>query len=123
METKAHAGEAAAAVVGGQALVFAGVVDDRVQRGLHARHGVDLAGQRRHEERVHHRRGGDLELDGAVHRGRHFIDGGDALLGIDEQPFPVQRRHLHHQRLGAWRHVAGRRRCAPAGGTGRAGGC
>jgi hypothetical protein len=34
-----------------------------VQLGLHARHRVDHAGQRRHVERVHHVGRGDAELD------------------------------------------------------------
>ncbi len=44
---------------------------------------------------------------GTVDRRRQLVDRGDALLGIDEQPFPVERDDLDHQRL--------RRRC----GTGR----
>ncbi|MNS86403.1 hypothetical protein D3C72_1203060 [compost metagenome] len=106
MELEAHAREARSAVVGGQAFVFAGVVDHRVQRRLHAGHGVDLARQRRHEEGVHHGRRCDLELDRAVDRRGHFIDRGDALLGIEEQPFPVERDHFDHQRLGARGHLA-----------------
>ena len=96
---EAHVGEAGAAVVGGKALVLARPVDDRVQLGLHARHRVDLAGQRRNEERVHHGRRRDLEADGHVHRRRQLVDDGDALLGIDEQPFPVEGDDLDDQRF------------------------
>ena len=57
--------EAGAAVVGREALVVARLVDHGVQLRLHARHGVDHAGQRRDVERVHHRRRGDLEARSA----------------------------------------------------------
>ncbi len=80
------------------------MIDDRVQRRLHAGHGVDLACQRGNEEGVHHARRGDPELDGAVHRRRHFIDRRHTLFRIDEQPLPVQRHDLDHQRLGVGRN-------------------
>ncbi|MCY1299900.1 hypothetical protein D9M70_494460 [compost metagenome] len=77
-----------------------------MQRCLHAGHGVDLPRQRGDEEGIHHRRRGDLELDRAVDGGCHFVHGRDALLGVDEQPFPVQRHHFDHQRLSVGRHFA-----------------
>ena len=106
VEMEAHVGETGAAVVGGETVVHAGLVDHAVQLGLHARHGIDLPGQRGDVERVHVRVRGDLEADRPVHRRRQFVDGGDALLRIEEQPFPLQRHHLHHQRLGAFGHRA-----------------
>jgi hypothetical protein len=63
VELEAHAREARAAVVGGEAFVLARLVDHGVQLGLHGRHGVDLAGQRGDVERVHHRGRRDLEGD------------------------------------------------------------
>ena len=75
-----------------------------MQLGLHARHGIDLPGHGRNEEGIHHGRGGDLEADRVIHRGRQFIDGGNALLRVDKQPLPVQRHHFHGERLQAHRH-------------------
>ena len=81
------------------------MVDDGVEFGLHARHRVDHAGQGGHVEGVHHRRRSQLEADGPVHGRDQFVDGGDALFGVDEEPLPVHGHHLHFQGL----HVAGQR--------------
>jgi hypothetical protein len=35
-----------------------------------------------------------LEADRPVHRRGQLVDRGDALLGVDEQPLPVERDHL-----------------------------
>mmetsp|Transcript_39201 Transcript_39201/g.95296 ORF Transcript_39201/g.95296 Transcript_39201/m.95296 type:complete len:253 (-) Transcript_39201:37-795(-) len=70
-----------------------------MQLRLHARHRVDHAGQRGHVEGVHHRGRGELEVHRAVHRHGHLVDQGDALLGVDEQPFPVHRHRIDLQRL------------------------
>jgi hypothetical protein len=82
-----------------QALVFAGMVEDAVQRGLHPRHGIDHPRHRRDVEGVHDRGRGQRELDRAIHRHGQFVDRGDALFGIDEQPFPIHRDDLDLQRL------------------------
>lgn len=85
------------------------MIDDGVELRLHARHGVDLACQRRDEEGVHYRGGRDLEVDRAVDGSCHLVHGGDAVFRIEEEPFPVERDHLHRQRLhvGAERLVGG----------------
>ena len=36
---------------------------------------------------------------GLIDRGGERVHGGDALLGIDEQPFPIERHGVDHQRL------------------------
>ena len=75
------------------------LVDDRVQLGLHARHGVDLPGQRRDVERVHHRGRGDLEATGTSTGAASSLTVAMPCFGIDEQPLPVERDHLDRQRL------------------------
>ena len=45
-----------------------------------------------------------MEADGAIHRRGQFVDGGDAVLRIDEQPFPIERDHIDLQRLNAFVH-------------------
>ena len=64
-----------------------------------------------------------LEADRAVHRGGQLVDRGDALLGIDEQPLPVERHDLDHQRLDVRGDRALRVDAVAAAGTGRAGAC
>jgi hypothetical protein len=44
------------------------------------------------------RGGGKIHCHRAPHRHRHRADAGDALVGINEQPFPVVADHLHAQR-------------------------
>src|ERR1700676_3847127 len=71
----------------------------QVKTGDHSRHGVDLAAKLRHKEAVHHARGGQLQTDRRADGNGQPIDACDALIGIDEQPFPVERRDLDSQRL------------------------
>nr|GEU28569.1 hypothetical protein [Tanacetum cinerariifolium] len=94
---EAHLREARAAVVGGEAVVDADLVHHGVQFRLHRRHGVDHTGQRGNIERVHHGRRRHLEADRHVDRRVQLVHGGNALLRIDEHPFPVQRHHLDFQ--------------------------
>ena len=61
---------------------------------LHPRHRVDLAAELRHEEAVHDTGGRQLEADRRADRHRQLIDARNALVGVDEQPFPVERDHL-----------------------------
>ena len=65
----------------------------------HSRHGVDLAAKLRHEEAVHHALGGQLEADRRADGDGQLIDGRDALVGVDEQPFPVERDDLNTDRF------------------------
>lgn len=99
MRGEAHLREAVAAVVRRQAEHLARLVGDQVQLGLHAGHRVDLRAQVRDEERVHHRVGGDLEVQRRVDRERDLVDRGNALLRVDEHPLPVQRHRLDGDRL------------------------
>ena len=66
----------------------------------HAAHRVDLAAELRHEERIHHRRRGEPKFNGRSGRDYQLIDGGYALIGVDEQPFPIERHDVHVQRVG-----------------------
>ncbi len=108
VELERHAREARAAVVRREAVVHARLVDDGVQLGLHAGHGVDHAGQVGHVERVHRGRGRQLEDDGAIDGGCDLVHRGDALLGVEESPLPVHGHHLDLQRLDAGGQRAGR---------------
>ncbi len=106
VELEVHPREARAAVIGREAVIGARLVDDGVELRLHAGHRVDLAGQRGDEERVHHAGRGDLEGDRHVHRRGELVDGGDALLGVEEQPLPIEGDHLDREGLGARRNGA-----------------
>ncbi|MNI46292.1 hypothetical protein D3C73_1007470 [compost metagenome] len=94
-----HLGEACTAVVRGHAREFTQLVGDQVELGLHRRHRVDHAAQMRDEERIHHRIGGDLEVQRGVDRELDLVDDRDLLFRIDEQPLPVQRDRLDGDRL------------------------
>ena len=61
----------------------------------HPGHCVDLAAELRHKEAVHHPRRGQFEPDGRVHGDGQLIDGRNAVVGIDEQPFPIERDDLN----------------------------
>src|SRR3546814_19851846 len=50
--------------------------------------------KRRDVEAVHHRRGRNAKAHRAVRGKREFVDRRDALIGVDEQPFPVERDDL-----------------------------
>ena len=63
------------------------------------RHGVDHAAHLRDEEDVPDGRRGQLEIDRRSRRDDELVDRGDALLGIDEQPFPIERDDLDVDRL------------------------
>ena len=66
----------------------------------HSRHRVDLPAELRHKEAVHHTCGGQLEADGCAHGNGQTIDAGDAVLGINEEPFPIERDDLNVEGLG-----------------------
>src|SRR5450830_99744 len=106
MELAAHAREAGAAVVGGEAVIHAWLVHHGIEFRFHTRHGVDLTCQCWNEERIHDGRSGDLEADRTVDRRIQLIDRSDTLLRVNEQPFPVQRHDFHDHRLGAGRNRA-----------------
>ena len=64
----------------------------------HAVHRVDHAAELRHEERVHHAGRGQGEANRRAGGDDELVDARDALVGVDEQPFPVQRDDLHFER-------------------------
>ena len=68
--------------------------------GGHPRHRVDLAAELGHEERIHHRRRRQTKPDRCSRRDDQLIDGGDTLIGVDEQPFPIERGDVDLERLG-----------------------
>ena len=91
-------GEAGAAVLHVPAGEPARLIGQEVKPRLHARHGVNLAAQRRDHERVHHRVGGDLQTQRSSAREHQFVDNRDVLLGIEEQPLPILRHDLNFER-------------------------
>src|SRR6266853_1313172 len=96
---KAHIGKTAATVLGRQPPVRSRMIGLEVKARHHSGHGVDLAAQLRHEEAVHHARGGQLEADRRADGDSQLIDARDALVGINEQPFPIERDDLNGERL------------------------
>jgi hypothetical protein len=93
-----------------------GAVGLQLEPRVRPRHGVDLAADLRHQEAVHDARRRELEADRRAGRNGQPVDAGDALnlVGINEQPFPVERDHLDLERLRCGRHrLAGSRSCDP----------
>ncbi len=105
-DVEAHVGEAVAAELRREAGIGAGLVGLQVQLRRHARHGVDLAAELRHEEAVHHRRRGQAEADRRRRRHDQPVDAGDALARVDEQPLPVERHDLDFERRASRRRSA-----------------
>ena len=103
-----HLGEPVAAEIRRDAGILARPVRQEVEVRGHPGHRVDLAAELRDEERIHHRRRGEPKVDRRSGRDHQLIDGGDALIGVDEQPFPIER---HDVDAGAAWHS---RRSAPA---------
>ena len=93
-----HVGEAVAAVVARQPGVGAGPVGMQVELRRHAVHRVDHAAEPRDEEGVHHAGRGQREMDRHPGGDHQLVDAGDVLLGIDEQPLPVERHDLDLER-------------------------
>ena len=93
-----YVGKSVAAEMRGQALKRPGFVRPQVEPGGHAVHRVNHASELRDEEHVHHARRGKLELQRHACGNGERIDACDLLVGIDEQPFPVERHRLN--RLG-----------------------
>src|SRR5215831_17925630 len=94
-----HVGKSAAAVLRGLAVKFARLVGRQVQLRDHSVHRGDHAAELRHKEHVHH--GSRSQRKVHRHSGGYdeFVDTRDALVGIDEQPFPVERDDLYFGRL------------------------
>src|SRR5215472_9897326 len=84
----------------GKTGIGARFVRQQVQMSRHAAHRVDLAAKLRDEKRVHDRRRSNAELHRRADRKDELIDRRDALIGIDEQPLPIERDDMDAQRLG-----------------------
>src|SRR5215211_2423880 len=102
MHREAHVGEAVAAELGGLAIKFAGLVGGEVQLRDHSIHGGDHAAELRHEEHVHDGSRGQREVHRYSGGNDELIDACNALIGVDEQPFPIERDDLHLDRF-VWR--------------------
>ena len=96
---EAHMGEARARIIGGKAGARDGLVGDGMQLRLHPRHRVDLARQFRNVKAVHDGRCGDVETHRHIGGQNQLVDGRNAKVGIDKQPFPVERDDFHRHRL------------------------
>src|ERR1700743_2471371 len=96
---KAHVGEAIAAELSRDAHVGTGLGGKQIQPRLHARHGVDLTAELRHEEAIHHTRGGELEVHRCVHRDDELVQGRHLFLRINEEPLPIERDDFNLDRL------------------------
>ncbi len=107
VDVEHHVGKAVAGEMRRQALELALIVGAQVQPRHHAVHGVDHAAELRDEEHVHHARRGQLEIQLRTRGHRQRIDGGDTLVGIDEEPFPVERDGLDPHRAAGARHRCG----------------
>src|SRR6516165_3446067 len=83
-----------------KAWIFARLVGEKVEMRDHAAHRVDLTAELRHEERIHHRRRGQPKFDGRSGRNNQLIDSGDTVIGVDEQPFPIERHDVYAQWIG-----------------------
>ena len=70
----------------------------QVQLRRHAVHRVDHAAELRDEERVHHARRGQGEVNRHAGGDHELVDAGDVLVRVDEQPLPIQRNALDLQR-------------------------
>src|SRR5262252_2631654 len=95
-----HVGKTVAAEHCRKAGIFTRVVGEKVEMRDHAAHRVDLAAELRHEERIHHCGRGEPKFDGRSGRNDQLIDRGDTVIGVDEQPFPIERHDVHAQRVG-----------------------
>ena len=73
-------------------------VRHEVELRRHARHGVDLAGELRDQQRLHHRAAGEADVHRPIDRNGKLVKGRDVLVRVDEQPFPVEPHRLNLER-------------------------
>jgi hypothetical protein len=99
VDVEVHVGESVAAEMRREALECARCICSQIEPGGHAVHGVDHAAELRDEEHVHHACRGKLELQRHALGYGERIDRRNFLVGIDEQPFPIQGHRLNCQRL------------------------
>ena len=104
MGLEPHAGKPVTRVLRRKPLVVALRVEDAMHLSLHRGHRIDHPGHGGDIERIHHTGRGQMKLNLPVDRHGKVIDRRNALIGIDEQPFPVERHNLDPQRrLGSGR--------------------
>src|SRR5882757_914649 len=93
-----HVGKPVAAYLSRKAAKGAGLVGCKMELRRHLVHSVDHAAELGHEECGHHAARGQREMDRRPSRNHQTIDAGDVLIGVDEQPFPVERYDLNIER-------------------------
>src|SRR5579863_4724685 len=100
LDDEPHLGKPVAAEICRKAGILARPVRQQVEMGGHPPHRVDLAAELRHEEGIHHRCRCETKAHRRSRRYNQLIDRGNALIGVDEQPFPVERHDVDPERLG-----------------------
>ena len=100
MRVKIHVGVTCAAQLHIVTAVSARFIGHEVQFVAHARHGIDLAAQLRDEEGGHHRIGSEIKAHRNFDGKGDFVDGGNILIRINEEPFPVQSYDLDLDGIG-----------------------
>ena len=98
-DLKMHVGESVAADLGGEPAKRSGIIGGEEKLRAHAIHGVDHAAELGSEESGHHASRGQRKVDRDARGDHQAIDAGDVLIGVDEQPFPVERHDLNVERL------------------------
>src|SRR5271157_1889074 len=99
LDLEMHVGESVAAYLSRKAVKDARLVRGEVELRPHAVHGVDHAAKLGDEEGGHDAARGERKTDRRPRRNHQTIDARDVLVGVDEQPFPVERHDLNVQRL------------------------
>src|SRR4029077_4422717 len=94
-----HVGKACAAEQCRKPGILTWPVGEQAQMRRHPAHRVDLTAELRDKEGIHHRRRSEPKFDGSSGGDDQLIDGRDARVGIDEQPFPIQRHDVDTQRI------------------------
>src|SRR6476646_12049779 len=90
-----HAGKPVAAKLRGLAIKLARLVGNQVELRDHSVHCGDHAAELRHEEHVHYGSRSQREVHRYSGGNDELVDACNALVGVDEQPFPIQRDDLH----------------------------
>src|SRR6266404_8469553 len=85
-----HIGKTVTTEMRRQALIAADLVGAQFEPRHHPVHGVNHAAELRDEERVHHAPRRQLQMQRRADRHHQRVDGRNALVRIDEQPFPVE---------------------------------
>src|ERR1700722_11295084 len=94
-----HAGKSVAAYLSCKAAKGPRVIGQEIELRRHAVHGVDHAAELGDEEGCHHAPRGQSKANRNAGRDDQSVDARDMLVGIDEQPFPVERHDLNIERL------------------------